>query len=211
MQYLLKQAGEEPKFLVEEVNSLIGERPVHVFGKFFTVNSKNDQLIRRLAYVSRISKIIDTVEKPDLTKYQKMIKGTYKLAFDTLKSKTLILSQAKLLTNKVDLKTPDNTIIITYKDQCIISSDIPLLRPDYSKRRNHFLPCPSPVSLYPRLARFSINLLGIRKGTVVDPMCGTGAFLIEAAICGLNHKGYDISDRMVNSIKQFFQRGFKRI
>ena len=50
----------------------------------------------------------------------------------------------------------------------------------------------SSISISPRIARILVNLLGLKNNqTVLDPFCGTGTFLIEASILGLNVMGTD--------------------
>jgi len=50
----------------------------------------------------------------------------------------------------------------------------------------------SSISISPRIARILVNLLGLKNNqTVLDPFCGTGTFLIEASILGLNVIGTD--------------------
>ncbi len=54
--------------------------------------------------------------------------------------------------------------------------------------------------LPPKLARIMINLSGITLDhplTLLDPFCGTGVVLQEAALMGLNIYGTDLSEKMV--------------
>ena len=54
------------------------------------------------------------------------------------------------------------------------------------QRRAGERPFFKPVSLDPRLARLAVNLASgpQNRGPVVDPMTGTGGFLIEASLSG---------------------------
>ncbi len=57
--------------------------------------------------------------------------------------------------------------------------------------------------LPPKLARMMVNLAGIHKHgsesrpTILDPFCGTGVVLQEAALLGYNAYGTDLSEKMV--------------
>ncbi len=63
-----------------------------------------------------------------------------------------------------------------------------------------------PISLEPRLARAIVNIAaGIDDGVVIDPMCGTGGFLIEAGLSGRHSIGIDIDPEMVNGAKENLQ------
>tara|TARA_B110000444_G_scaffold260086_1_gene305853 strand:- start:9714 stop:10742 length:1029 start_codon:yes stop_codon:yes gene_type:complete len=55
-----------------------------------------------------------------------------------------------------------------------------------------------PVSLEPRLARAAVNIAaGTKEGYIVDPMCGTGGILIEAALTNRLTLGIDFDPIMV--------------
>ncbi|TLZ55359.1 MAG: hypothetical protein E6K12_00740 [Methanobacteriota archaeon] len=55
-----------------------------------------------------------------------------------------------------------------------------------------------PISLHPKFARALVNLAQVpMAGTVLDPFCGTGGVLLEAAAIGLRPIGLDRDRRMV--------------
>lgn len=68
---------------------------------------------------------------------------------------------------------------------------------EFMQRKSHKRPAPHPTSLHPKLARAMVNLTGIRKGTIVDPFCGSGGILLEAALTGVKVKGYDLLEKML--------------
>lgn len=60
----------------------------------------------------------------------------------------------------------------------------------------------SPVSLHPRLARALVNLTRAPAGaSVLDPFCGTGGLVLEAALAGLDTVGTDLDARMVEGTR----------
>ncbi len=67
------------------------------------------------------------------------------------------------------------------------------------ERRAGERPFFKPVSLDPMLARLAVNMAAgpLERGPVVDPMTGTGGFLIEASLSGRNAIGIDIHSEMV--------------
>ncbi len=68
----------------------------------------------------------------------------------------------------------------------------------FEERRPHLRIFSHSGSMHPRLARALVNLLGAKQGEkVMDPCCGSGGFLIEAAMMGLEAEGYDINRKMV--------------
>ena len=66
-------------------------------------------------------------------------------------------------------------------------------------RRASERPFFKPVSLDPRLARLAVNLAAgpVNSGPIVDPMTGTGGFIIEASLSGREGLGLDINSEMV--------------
>lgn len=68
---------------------------------------------------------------------------------------------------------------------------------NFSSRMPHKRKHMRPISLHPRLARCMVNLTGCKRGTIVDPFTGTSGILIEALLCNLTVKGYDISEEMI--------------
>ena len=78
-------------------------------------------------------------------------------------------------------------------------------RENYSGRSPTDRPFFKPVSLEPRQARLLISL-GHRPGRevreVVDPFCGTGGIVIEAALQGLGVLASDLDSRMVEGTKE---------
>jgi tRNA (guanine10-N2)-dimethyltransferase len=65
----------------------------------------------------------------------------------------------------------------------------------------------SPVSLPPRYALGLVNLCGISEGErVLDPFCGTGGILIEAAMAGAVITGSDMDGRMIDGTRENLER-----
>ncbi len=68
----------------------------------------------------------------------------------------------------------------------------------FEERRPHLRAFAHSGSMHPRLARAVVNLTGARQGEVImDPCCGSGGLLIEAAHSGMKTEGYDINRKMV--------------
>jgi len=59
-----------------------------------------------------------------------------------------------------------------------------------------------PISLHPKFARALVNLARVpMAGTVLDPFCGTGGVLLEAAELGLRGVGFDRERGMVRGTR----------
>lgn len=101
--------------------------------------------------------------------------------------------------NDVDLKHPDTQIIMLMSDKVhLFISEKEIDRNILETRKVGERPFFSPISLHPRYARALINLTGAKKGsTVLDPFCGTGGIVIEAAFMGMKAMCSDFDEEMI--------------
>ena len=101
--------------------------------------------------------------------------------------------------NDVNLKHPDTVVrmqmcdkVHLYIEQRVTETDL------LEKRKVGERPFFSPISLHPKYARALINLTGVKRGgTVLDPFCGTGGIVIEAAEMGMKAVASDFDEEMV--------------
>ena len=106
--------------------------------------------------------------------------------------------------NDVDLRNPDTVVDVlmtdrvhAYTEECVFDAN--LLKQRKVSERPFF----SPISLHPRYARALINLTGVRRGgTVLDPFCGTGGIVIEAAEMGMKAIASDFDPEMVAGTRE---------
>jgi len=69
-------------------------------------------------------------------------------------------------------------------------------------RRLRYRPFMTPSSMTPYMARTMVNLSrAIPRHVLLDPFCGSGSILIEAALIGCRIVGGDIDPRMLNGAK----------
>jgi len=77
----------------------------------------------------------------------------------------------------------------------------------FEQRTPANLPVSYPITMHPRYARALINLARVKSGDrILDPFCGTGAMLIEAALMGFRVEGSDIDERMLRAAKMNTQK-----
>jgi tRNA (guanine10-N2)-dimethyltransferase len=100
---------------------------------------------------------------------------------------------------KVDLDRPDKEIRGFVSDRTFFYLKTHEIdRGQFDRRAVKERPFFSPISLHPRLARALVNLTVVRKGErLLDPFCGTGGILIEAALLGVKAMGSDLSAKMI--------------
>ena len=73
----------------------------------------------------------------------------------------------------------------------------------WSAMRANKRPFFRPVSIEPRLARAAVNIAsGITNGCILDPMCGTGGIVIEAALSNREALAIDFDPVMVEGTKE---------
>ena len=74
---------------------------------------------------------------------------------------------------------------------------------DFGDRKPTDRPFFQPGSMSPLLARAVANLAGARPGaTILDPMCGTGGVLVEAALVGADVLGVDAQAKMARGARE---------
>lgn len=104
----------------------------------------------------------------------------------------------------VNLREPDFVVrmqmcdtVHLYIEQRVTDTDL------LEKRKVGERPFFSPISLHPKYARALINLTGVRRGgTVLDPFCGTGGIVIEAAEMGMRAMASDFDPEMVAGCRE---------
>jgi tRNA (guanine10-N2)-dimethyltransferase len=108
----------------------------------------------------------------------------------------------KLKKPKVNLTEPGTEIHFFFFDNFAVAGRfIAETDKSYMKRKAHLRPKLHPTSMHPKLARACINLLGLKKGSILDPFCGSGGILIEAGLMGFNLTGYDIDKKQIERAK----------
>jgi tRNA (guanine10-N2)-dimethyltransferase len=100
---------------------------------------------------------------------------------------------------KVDLRHPEVELRFVISDQVYFHVKLAEIdRPSFDRRKVAERPFFSPISLHPRYARALVNIAAVKRGDLVlDPFCGTGGTLIEAALIGARACGSDIDEEMI--------------
>ena len=106
---------------------------------------------------------------------------------------------------RVQLKDPDLTFVcILYESKFLFGlsgfkKPSGLMAPRRPRKRPIFHPSTMP----PKIARCMVNLARAKPGSnFLDPFCGVGGILIEAAVIGCNVAGVDMSRRMLRGARK---------
>jgi tRNA (guanine10-N2)-dimethyltransferase len=104
----------------------------------------------------------------------------------------------------VDLRSPESDVRVVLSEKVHIGRLVGSVdRASFEKRKTRYLPYDQPVSLHPKLARALVNLASVpRGGRMLDPFCGTGGVVAEAAMVGIDALGSDISAQMVEGAER---------
>ncbi len=99
----------------------------------------------------------------------------------------------------VDLENPVVMFrLVLTEDKCVFGRLIESVdRGQYEVRRPQQRPFFHPGVLLPRFARALVNISSLSDGILLDPFCGTGGILIEAALIGAQCVGIDVQQKMV--------------
>ena len=101
---------------------------------------------------------------------------------------------------RVNLKTPDKTFFgVLTNDRFIFGVKLTEIEPKtFSERRPRKKPFFHPSAMPSKLARCMVNLARAKTGELVlDPFCGTGSVMVEAALVGCRTLGFDVQRRMI--------------
>jgi tRNA (guanine10-N2)-dimethyltransferase len=106
---------------------------------------------------------------------------------------------------KVNLKTPDKTFFgVLTSGKIVFGLKLTEITPKtYSERRPRKKPFFHPSAMPSKLARCMVNLARAKPGELVlDPFCGTGSGMIEAAFVGCRVLGLDVQRRMAEGTRR---------
>jgi tRNA (guanine10-N2)-dimethyltransferase len=176
---------QEPRIVIVE-SSLLGK-------KFFS----------RLAMTKEVFVHRKSLELEDIEGYFHEIAGEFRGRSICVRVKKLIKHQIKSTElerrlgeilwqkgAKIDLENPQIVIRVYVSEKFHVGVlEYVTDTKQFLERRPDRKPFFRPGALKPRFGRALVNLTGIRKGILLDPMCGTGTILIEAGLMGIDFCG----------------------
>lgn len=174
-----------------------------------------DAINERLALTHMMGEYLGSFEPGNLSSVEKMTLpgGSFAIRYKRFAGLLPDADSQKLIRrigdvfskkNQVNLKEPDVVVRMLISDMIHLyiekkSFDADLLRERKVSERPFF----SPISLHPKYARALINLTGVKRGgTVLDPFCGTGGIVIEAASMGMKAVASDFDPEMVAGTRE---------
>ncbi len=163
-----------------------------------------------LAFTKEIYEVLFSSSKKDLFEkikrydWNKNVKGSFCVRSVENEREIAGVVWKKLKKPHVDLEHPDTMIHFFFTDKKVfVTRRIWKNTNTFLQRKATQRPGFYPASLDPQLALAMVNLSRAKKNAaIVDPFCGTGGILIEAAFSGRKAIGYDISTWMLEKCKK---------
>ncbi len=212
--------GNHPELGIEELYALCvayGIKPyMHAKERIVIIEAElNEKITERIAYSKEIGRIVFIADRVgDISFHSDLfVKGTtFKVdavGFDTKRKMEIDAQLGSKIMDifpdcEVSLRKPDKIVrVMKLGDKFLVGITAPKVKRRWIDRRPRSRPFFHPVAIYPKLARLLVNLCSIKEGEIfVDPCCGTGSLLVEAANMGMDTFGLDISKKMVYGAKK---------
>lgn len=192
------------------------------FLKVFSSDKKMRKLSERSAYVKEVYKWLGRVEDLPSQTLKKAfrnpflsypgIPGTFKIEVNKtflsnkISRKKVIRKMAEKIETKtqaeVSLNSPNKVFTPFFNSNFILLAKFPPKIKNFRNREPRYRPYSPSITMEAKLSRALVNLSQTRKGkTFLDPFCGSGSFLLEAASIGAKTIGCDLSKKHLAGAK----------
>ncbi|MHB1708278.1 MAG: DNA methyltransferase [Thermoplasmataceae archaeon] len=205
--YILECSSLNLDLLGNEIRALsynFGDFDIESQIKQVFIISGNWKTVTQSSFVNTVSEIIQVTDNPEDFDGSRIPDGKYYVRLKQYSSTPVAYTESAIgsilqAEGKVSFTEPNFVIRVIRAERwylCIIRYDRD--RKELEQRRAPMRPFFSPVSLHPKFGRYLVNVSMTKPGDLVlDPFCGTGGILIEAAMMGRRIVGSDISLSMV--------------
>ena len=162
----------------------------------------------RLAFTKSIMRVLFTCDPEELqehmARYPWDVAGSFRMT--TSKCTTPAGRLGAIVKEKtgaaVSLKNPKTHLQTYCRDRAYVGILIWERSERFEQRRGKYRAAHHPTTMHPQLARALVNLTGMREGALLDPMCGAGGILIEAALMNIHVSGSDIDPTLIEKAKR---------
>ncbi len=214
MRLIVEPWGEHLDFVIGEVRGLhegydTRVEVIEVDPPAIIIESPAPQILRRAGLIRRVSQHIassNSIPRVELhlENYAVRVRRREKKMGPHSIEKIL----GRMIRGRVNLENPENIVRVYVGSKLHVGLQLyEIPAGEFEKRRAKNLPVSYPITMHPRLARFMVNLARVREGaTILDPFCGTGTILMEAALMGMHVFGSDIDARMIEASRVNFRK-----
>ncbi|MBW2998319.1 RsmD family RNA methyltransferase [Candidatus Woesearchaeota archaeon] len=216
MKQFLVLSKEDIELSEWEVKEYLALEDYEVVDNFLIFDKEFSDKETNLAYTNKILTLLFRCNKDEIKSrlsefnFKELYNVDFSLRIPQNKSLEKEYSEFiwdKLDNPKVNLKNAKTQFEIYFSNKecfiCLLNAE---LNNNFESRKSHKRPSPHPSSLHPKLARAMVNMLGQVK-VVIDPFCGSGGTMIEAALAGNYVVGIELDPIMIkrcyNNLKFF--------
>ncbi|MGM5480278.1 MAG: TRM11 family SAM-dependent methyltransferase [Nanobdellota archaeon] len=212
--YILSISQFHQQLALAEITSCLSAKIKWVKNKWVCILSSLDkrsikQRASECAFVTDIYKLEYTgLFASFLDKSSKYINNSYYLHIAELENKTLDkqticdMIYHSLNSPQVSLHNPENTYLLLFADKQFFFAQQLNLNTSLFQELQKNTCYQKPTSIDPRIARVMIQLS--QGKTILDPFCGYGGILLQAASLGKTCYGGDINNTLLSQAKRYF-------
>lgn len=174
-----------------------------------TTNANPVSIGSRVAFSRRVGTFVED-GRLEGDALDQLRRGTYRVrvfgdAQGREEEREVISSIAERVEGKVSLENPDleASVYLDGGRTFLAITNPGSMKQGWSKRRPRSRAFFHPSAIFPKLSRALVNFSGIQPGEAfLDPFCGTGSLLIEAALVGADCLGIDKARKMVRGARR---------
>jgi len=160
--------------------------------------------IRKTANATNFKKVVNEGETfaVRIKRVKEYSEKSYTMNLERKLGKHILNNTTK---TKVNLEKPDRTCFgVLTSNKFIFGLKLTEITPKtFSDRRPRKKPFFHPSAMPSKLARCMVNLSQAKAGELVlDPFCGTGSIMVEAAFVGCRILGFDVKRRMAEGTRR---------
>jgi predicted RNA methylase len=153
--------------------------------------------LRRIAYAATFPDLLDILRQTSLDLDDFRVDTLYLSGRFPLPQQEAAVAAADAICCRANVAAPRHRLLLVAQRETFWIGEI-LAEATQSYAQHMKKPCHVSVSLEARIARALVNLVVPPAATLIDPCCGTGSILLEAAALGLTVYGADINPKMAH-------------
>lgn len=216
MKFSFLLSGENVAIAVSEVLSLAKAfgnlKDYSLDERVLTIEFDGEEFFQRLAFSHEVIELFTTCDFSELEKVfsELEFRRSFCVRVSGVGVKTENSLERKLGAilwrkgAKVNLQNPEEVLRVYITPRRCYAGFLRFKqdKKQFSKRKPNLRPFFMPVVTLPKFSRALVNLVSVKKGRVLDPMCGTGSFLIELGLLGLDFCGMDYYRDIVDGCRR---------
>ena len=153
--------------------------------------------LRRIAQAATFADLLDALRQTPLDLDDFRVDALYLSGRFPVPQQEAVVAAADAIHCRANVAAPRHRLLLVAQRETFWIGEI-LAEATQSYTPHLKKPCHVSISLEARIARALVNLVVPPAGTLIDPCCGTGSILLEAAALGLTAYGADRNPKMAH-------------